>query len=228
MGVEVKATEKPTRKFDYRKCKIPILVSVVLIVAMLVSLLVIVPLAFSDGFVSVSFKPYFYSGPGHPTLEIVYFNGSIVPVTEMGIQINVTNSYFVPVQIRYNGFAYVMLIYNHTVTDPTDVVKNKDHLIWGAFDAYSPSWKTASALSDPESYNYYVSRKGLLNYTKAISVGTLKCTKFLYSGVGLPHWIGQDLHGCPVSPGTYYIYCIAYGKVAKLFNLTVTSILWTK
>jgi hypothetical protein len=35
-------------------------------------------------------------------------------------------------------------------------------------------------------------------------------------------------HGCPVSPETYYIYCIAYRKVAKPFNLTVASILWTK
>jgi len=38
----------------------------------------------------------------------------------------------------------------------------------------------------------------------------------------------KPLHGCPVSPGTYYTYCIAYGKVAKPFNLTVASILWTK
>ena len=38
----------------------------------------------------------------------------------------------------------------------------------------------------------------------------------------------KPLHGCPVSPETYYIYCIAYGKVAKPFNLTVDSILWTK
>jgi hypothetical protein len=38
----------------------------------------------------------------------------------------------------------------------------------------------------------------------------------------------KPLHGCPVSPGTYYIYSIAYGKVAKPFNLTVGSILWTK
>jgi len=38
----------------------------------------------------------------------------------------------------------------------------------------------------------------------------------------------KPLHGCPVSPGIYYIYCIAYGKVTKPFNLTVASILWTK
>lgn len=199
--------------------------SVVLIVAILISL-VIVPLAFSDNFVSVSFKPLFVSGPGNPTLEVVYFNGSIVPIIEMGEQVNVTNSYFVPVQIKYNGFDYVMLIYNHTVTDPTDVVKNKDYLIWGAFAAYHLSWPATFALSDSEPYNYYVSRKDLLNYTKAIPVGALTYVKFVDAGVGLPNWYGQDSNGYPVSPGTYYIYCIAYGKVAEPFNLTVTSVLW--
>lgn len=205
-----------------------ILIAVIAVAVVVTSLFIVIPFAFSERFVSISFEPYFYVGPGHPTLEVIYFNGSIIPITIMGVKINITNSYFLPVQIMYNGFDYVMLIYNHTVADPADVAKNKDHLVWGAFDACHPvpwSWSSTRRLSDSESYNYYVSRKDLLNYTRVIkkSFTTIKFEGGIIDG---PCWTGQNLNGRPVSVGTYYIYCIAYGKVAGPFNLTVTSVLW--
>jgi len=45
-----------------------------------------------------------------------------------------------------------------------------------------------------------------------------------WEAMGLPYWAGQDLHNRAVSPGTYYIYLIAYGKLSKPINLIVTSV----
>lgn len=222
----MKATEKPTRKFDYRKWKIPILVSVVLIVAMLVSLLVIVPLAFPKRFVSCSFELQFVSGPGHPGMEVVYLNGSIVLVMFIYPKYKVTNSYFAPVHIRYNGFEDVILIYNHTVDDPTDIAANENWLVWGGFHSRQYSWSYQS-FENEASYDYYIARRNLSNYTKKVPVDGLGNIAFYALWVGAV-WMGQDMSGNPVSSGTYYIYCIEYGIVSKPVNLTVTSILWTK
>lgn len=220
------------------KRKIPIAVALMLIVGMLFILLAFVPLVFGEQFVSFSFQPepYYIVGPLRHTMKIVYFNGSIIPISYIQLTVNVTNSYFVPVEVRYNGFDFVMLIYNRTVSDPGDVVGNKDSLIWGAFQAayYINGWLSYgfdwwdTALGNMTGYEYYVAHKDLSNYTKTISVGTIRYHAFNWAP-WFPrcYWYGQDLHGYPVSPGTYYIYVIAYGKVAGPLNLTVTSILWS-
>ena len=222
----MKATQKPTRKFDYRKWKIPILVSVVLIVTMLVSLLVIVPLAFPDEFVSCSFELQFVSGPGHPEVEVVYLNGSIVLVMFSYPKYKVTNSYFTPVHICYNGFEDIMLVYDHTVDDPADIAANENWLVWGGFQSRQYSWSYQSFESEA-SYNYYIARRKLSNYTKTVRVQGTEGISFYNPAFGAV-WMGQDMSGNPLSPGTYYIYCIEYGIVSKPVNLTITSILWTK
>lgn len=210
---------------------------VTIIIVSLVSLLVIVPVVFGEQFVSFSFRPepYYIVGPLGHTMEIVYFNGSIIPISFVELKVNVTNSYFVPVEVKYNGFRFVWLIYNRTVADPGDVVGNEDFLVWGAFNTlYLGGWGLYgfdwwdTKLGNMTGYEYYVARKDLSNYTETIPVGTYRKSVFYWApGFPTSYWYGQDLHGLPVPPGTYYIYVIAYGKVAGPLNLTVTSILWS-
>lgn len=225
-----------------RKRKIPIAVASIVIAGTLLTLLVFVPLVFGGQF--VSFQPKFlYAGlpwPQQQTMEVVSpKNGSVIPVSYVELAVKVTNSYFVPVQVKYNGFRFVWLIYNRIVDDPKDVVGNKDFLVWAAFHAtYGVVRKSIwglygfdcfrPELGNMTGYEYYVARKDLSNYTETIPVGTYRELVFYYYfGFPISYWYGQDLQGLPVSPGTYHMYCIAYGKVAEPFNLTVTSILWS-
>lgn len=235
-------TETPARKFNYRKWKIPILIASLIIIASLILLLVwvyyIVPSAHGDQFVSVSFEVRYVLPWGNygGSMEIVYVNGSIMRISHMELTVSVTNSYFVPVEVTYNGFDTVWLIYNQTVGDPADIVTNKELLVWGAFEGwYLPisavtpysavlNNRTNPYLGNLSGYDYYVARKDLSNYTKTIRVGVSRYYMF-YEPFMLT-WYGQDLYDRPVSPGTYYIYCVAYGKTSKPINLTVTSVLW--
>lgn len=210
-----------------RNLKIFIIIVSIAIIVSLISLLIIVPVVFGSQFVSVSFQFYKVIGPGHPTLEIVDVNGDILQILYVGLIVNITNSYFFPVQVRYNGFDNVMLIYNRTVDRPADVVTNKDFLVWGAFEGVFDTTlddRINPNLGNRSGYYYYVARKDLSNYTKTIGIGTLTYPMF-EEAMGLPYWAGQDLNGHPILPGTYYIYCVAYGKVAGPLNLTVTSVL---
>jgi len=188
--------------------------------ASLISLLVIAPLVFGEQFAYFSFQldpaSYVY---GSGTIEIVYFNGSLIKVGWIGLKVNVTNNYFRPVQIRYNGFEYVMLVYNCAVTDPSDIVNNKPFLIWGAFHAVRALGK-GFRLSESWAYNYYVTRRNLSNYTVTLPVGT--STGPVFVGSGEPNWGGQDLNGDPISPGIYYIYCIRYGRKLEPITLNIT------
>jgi hypothetical protein len=221
-----------------RKRKIPIAVAAIVIVVSLVSLLMIVPLVFGEQFVSFSPKLVYIVGPGNPTMEVVYIDGSLTSVVWIGLHVNVTNSYVVPVEVRYNGFEFVWLIYNQTVTDPTDVVGNKDYLVWGAFrityssnpydyDTYGFQHQ-ARALGNMTGYEYYATHKDQSNYTKTIPVGTHRYYYVFLSSITEPitAWCGRNYKSRqPVSPGTYHIYVIAYGKVSEPINLTVTSVL---
>jgi len=214
-----------------------VFIPVVILAVSLVSLLVIVPLVFADRFVSCSFELEYVAGPGYPCMEIVYVNGSVVPIVSIQVSATVTNSYFAPVQVRYNGFEFVWLIYNQTVDDPADIVGNKDHLIWGAFRTAYPVFDSPMygfenngfRLGNITGYEYYISRKDLTNYTKTIPHGKLRQYAFFYIfGPPSVAWYGQNLNGHPILPGTYYMYMMAYGRVYQTMNLTVTSILWPR
>lgn len=216
-------TETPTRKFNYRKWGTRIAV-LSIIAVMLISLFVVVPRGFGDRYVSTSVDLNFWLGPGDPSVEIVYTNGSLISVCVFGFNVNVTNSYFAPVYIRYNGMDFVILIYNRTVANPEDVSGNRPFLIWGAF--YAQPFQFGTDLGD--SYGYYVDHKDLSNFTRRIPPGTEREPSLFNLWPG-PEWWGQNCFtNAMVSPGTYYIYAIAFGKVSTPFNLTITSILWTK
>jgi len=201
--------------------------SVIAIVS-LISLYIIVPRNLGNAFISVSFKLSYgrYVGGGG-TMEVIYVNGSIVGVDWIGLRVKVTNRYFTTVRVKYNGFDYVYLIYNHTVTDPSDVEANKDFLVWGGyFGFYLPSPEMQSfEFRRGTGYEYYVARRNLSNYTYTIDTDGTGGSIFDYPELG-PIWYAQDLHGYPASPQTYYIYCVAFGKTAGPTNLTVTSVLW--
>lgn len=247
----MKLTEDSARKFNYRKWKIPIIIASVAIIVSLIFLLVwvyyivpyyIVPSEHGDQFVSFSPKLVYVAGPGNPTIEVVYINGSVVPVAWIGLHVNVTNSYFVPVEVSYNGFEFVWLIYNQTVTDPTDVVGNNDYLVWGAFYAgyyvigavpmfgfYGDPGCWSNTTGYESAYDYYAAHKDQSNYTKTIAVGTHQHLYVFESASTSPltAWGGQNYKTHqPVSPGTYHIYVIAYGKVNAPINITVNAVFW--
>lgn len=231
------------RKRWKRKLLVLNLVVSAVAVVSLICVLIIVPLMFGDSFMSCSFELSYITGPYGPSMKIVYVNGSVISVWWIGLWVNVTNKYVAPVQIRYNGFDFVWLIYNRTVKDPANVVGNKDSLMWGAFETvYSINgwgmWGFDEGTYPPDrikfgnmtGYEYYLSRKDLSNYTITIPRGTSRCYAF-YEMAMFPDssWHGQNLLGNPVSPGTYHMYLIAYGKFHaqnEPINITVTSVLW--
>jgi hypothetical protein len=202
-------------------CKWAIVVVASVTVLMLISLLVIIPYVYGLNFASFSPQLYYASGPGTPTMEVIYVNGSVVPITWIGLRVNVTNTYLVPVHIAYNGFDYVMLVYNRTVDNPDDVMLNKKFLVWGAFYGfylYPPS----NELYYDGGLEYYASRRGLSNYTATIPVGAW--TYYVFHEPFAPVWRSEDLKLNPISHGGYHIYCIAYGQVLKPMDLTVTTV----
>lgn len=185
-----------------------------------------VPYKLGKRYVSVSFRPAFYShDPEIGSLEVVY-NGRLLKPGWVVIEINVTNSYFVPVHIKYNGFDVVWLIYNQTVSDPSDVVNNRDFLVWGAF------YHRARGVYDfiGSGFEYYASRRGLSNFTKTIKAGTYRrnSLRFMPPGTIPGYWYDQYLFNpySSVPPGTYYMYCIIFGITSGPHNLTITSIFW--
>ena len=213
-------TEMPTRKFNY--LKLGILIAVLSIIAViLISLFAVVPFMFGNRYVSTSLDLDFLLGPGNPSMEVVYTNGSLIRVCFVGFNVNVTNSYFASVYIRYNGLDFVILIYNRTVVDPEDVIGNKPFLVWGAF--YAKPFQFGTTLGN--SYDYYVDHKDLSNFTRRIPPGTERYLS-LFEMWPAPQWWGQNCFtNETLSTGTYFIYAIAFGKVSAPFNLTITSIL---
>jgi hypothetical protein len=206
-----------------KRYKWAIIAGVSVTALMLITLFTIIPYAYGLNFVSFSFQLEYASGPGRPTMEIVYINGSIVPVAWIGLKVSEANTYFVPVHITHNGFDYVMLIYNRTVNNPDDITQNKNFLVWGAFyggQLYPPS----DALYYYHGFEYYASRRGLANYSETIPVGTFTYSLILYDYV-TPVFRAENLNGNPISPGVYHVYCIAFGQLLEPMNLTVTSVL---
>ena len=206
-----------------RKLKILIALISAIIIAVLISLLAVVPLEFGNRYISPSLELIYYVRG--ESMEVVYINGSVVRVGNIGFTASLTNSYFRPVYVHYNGFEVVLLIYNRSVTEPADIVGNKDFLVWGFFWSEDlPGWYPILTFDKKTAYEYYVGRKDLSNFTMEIPVAGLSYP------IGSPgyssSWYGQNLSGKPIPPGTYYIYCIAFGRVSKPFNLTVVSVLW--
>jgi len=192
-----------------------------------------VPHTLSEQYVSVSFSPNFYTGPGFAGLHLEY-QGKAINATIVWIQINVSNSYFQPVYVNFNGFDVVWLIYNTTVSNPPDVVSNRNSLVWGAYD-----YLLLAGISHPngiiddfagDGFKFYADRMGLSNFTTTIRSGAYFKNYPLFSSPSTApgYWAGQywfDVHS-RVPPGTYYMYCIIFGITSGPQNVTITSILY--
>jgi len=204
------------------KRKWTMLVAVISIIVALVSLFVVIPMVFGDSYVSASLDLNFALGPWAPSIEVVY-KDRVLSVCFVTFNINVTNSYFVPVEVHYNGLSRVILIYNQTVDAPEDIETNKPFLVWGAF--YARQLVNPRHLGHSYNYEFYVNYRNLSNFTASIRSGTSTYHVFA-SRISAPIWGGQNCFtGERLPPSTYYIYAIAYGKVSASCNLTITSIL---
>jgi hypothetical protein len=134
-----------------------------------------VPYALGKQYVSVSFEPGFCSYGSGPDLVNGLFEGKPFGMGWLAIMVNVTNSYFIPVHIRYNGFDVVWLLYNQTVPDPSNVLNNGRFLIWGAyyyqiFTSYQDPHRGVYDFSEG-SLEYYADRRELSNFTITIEPG---------------------------------------------------------
>jgi len=203
----------------------------IVVLAPVLYYLVYVPYALGKQYASVSFRPAGYShAEGSGDVEVVY-NGRLVKINGVGIHINITNSYFVPVHIKYNGFDVVWLIYNQTVSDPSDVVNNRNFLVWGAFyHLLFTSYAGYRGVDDftEDSLEYYTSQRELTNFTKTIKTGTYLNNYPLFMSSAEPIWTWEYWFNVTsyVSAGTYYMYCIVFGIESDPQNFTITSVPW--
>jgi hypothetical protein len=182
--------------------------------------------------VSVSFSLQFFSDPGLAPLHLDY-EGKAIDVRLISIEINVTNSYFLPVYINYNGFDVVWLIYNKTVTEPSDVVSNRNCLVWGAYYylVYVPISDPKSGVHDftGDGFEYYSDKRELSNFQIEIPNGSnsrMGQLLFMPPSSAPGAWSGQYCLNVTsfVSPGTYFMYCIIFGILCNPQNVTITSI----
>jgi hypothetical protein len=189
-----------------------------------------VPHVLGGQYVSVSFSPQFIAGPGSTPLHLDY-KGKAIDANLISIEINVTNSYFRPVYINYNGFDVVWLIYNKTVTEPSDVMSNRNSLVWGAY-----YYLVYEAIPDPkrgvhdftgDGFEYYSDKRELSNFQIDIPTGNKTYGILFMPSSSVPGiWYGQYCFNVTslVSPGTYFLYCIIFGILCNPQNVTITSI----
>jgi hypothetical protein len=177
-------------------------------------------------YISVSFQPLFHSGENR--LHLVY-EGTAINAAFVSAAINITNSYFVPVQFSYNGFDAVWLIYSQPVTDPSDIDGNRATLVYGAYSSlnmWSERYPGERAFSTG-GYQTYDYLKNYVNFTATINPGAaVRNQDLFFNGFNeVDCWLGRFwLNNSDVSTGTYFMYCIILGIPAGPQNVTVTSI----
>lgn len=187
---------------------------------------VYVPNVFGSEYLSVSFTPEFHSHNEY-LLGNMYVRWENITARTgwASIQIVATNRYFAPIKLKYSGFDVVWLIYNRTVSDPSDIVTYRDFLVWGAY-----SYLTFISYHQPgaytfmgEGFQYYVDRRELSNYTITMDAGTHFTGNFF--DTPSYHWYGQywfDIHS-RAPPGTYFMYAIILGIAGGPQNATIVS-----
>jgi hypothetical protein len=192
-----------------------------------------VPNTLGRQYVSTSFEPLFYPGfyAGESFLHLVY-EGKAINAAFVSVAVNITNTYFVPVQFAYNGFDAVWLIYSQRVSDPSDVDGNKAALVYGAYSSlnmWSERYTGIRAFSTG-GYQTYDTMKSFMNFTATINPGTaIRNMDLFFTGSNeLDCWGGRWwLNNSDVSPGTYFMYCIVLGIPTGPLNVTVTSITYS-
>jgi hypothetical protein len=184
-----------------------------------------VPNTLGRQYVSVSFQPLFHGGESF--LHLVY-EGRAINAAFVSVAVNITNSYFVPVQFSYNGFDAVWLIYSQRVSDPSDIDGNRAALVYGAYSSlniWNERYAGIRAFSTG-GYQTYDAMKSFVNFTATINPGTaVRNQDLFFNGFNEPDcWLGRFwLNNSDVSPGTYFMYCIILGIPTGPLNMTVTS-----
>jgi hypothetical protein len=206
-----------------------ILLVIVIVVSSVVYYFWYVPHVLGGQYVSVSFSPQFERGPGPNPLHIDYM-GKAINADHIYLEINITNSYFQPVYINYNGFDVVWLIYNKTVTEPSDVMNNRNSLVWGAY-----CYLVYEAIPDPkrgahdltgDDFEYYSDKRELSDFQIDMPTGSVTHDTLFNPPSLTGVWYCQYYFNetSLVSPGTYFMYCIIYGIQCNPQNVTITSI----
>lgn len=216
-----------TTKFMRSRWKIPVVVSVASVIMASLVVGYMIPQVFGANFVSCSFELYGTANPfGHWGWVVIWPDGRTVRLGCVGVRYYWNNSYFMPVQLHYNGFDFVMLVYNRTVNNPTDVIANREFLVWGAFFASGFSFFTSGLPCPLEGsyFDFYASRRNLSNYTVTMPTA-INDYGSIFDYIDDPGaWVAHDLNGNLVPLGTYYIYFIFYGIVAKPSYLSLTVV----
>ena len=185
------------------------------------------PHVLGEQYLSVSYSPLTITGPGRPNLHLVLDDTSI-NVTRLSLNINVTNSYFQPIYISYNGFDVVWLIYNQTVSNPSDVITNKNYLFWGAY--YYETLFTMSGDIEPlveKGFQFYVSHRGDSVQVSIPSGGLQSHPYHIFLSDLEPGWWAGEYcfnYTSPVPLGIYVMYCIIFGVSCEPQSLKVTSV----
>jgi hypothetical protein len=184
-------------------------------------------------YVSVSFRPALIGSDRVEPLHIEY-EGKAWNASSLSIKISVINRYFQPVYLSYDGFDVVWLIYNKTVSNPSDVLSNRNFLIWGAYfyrvlnaESYTPGRGFYDFTG--EGFEFYTSKRLSSNFQACIPTHPLSnYTLFVPFSEPGTTWYGQYYLNrtsiVVVPPATYFMYCIIYGRLLPPENVTVTSI----
>lgn len=185
-----------------------------------------VPHVLGEQYLSVSWAPIFDTNPRR-NLHLVY-EGMQINMSRLEIEINVTNNYFQPIYISYDGFDVVWLIYNQTVSDPSDVISNRNYLVWGAY-FYQKLFTMSGDSQDftGKGFQFYSDRREASNIQVSIPSGGLHNDYPIFMGDLEPGWWAGQYCFNPNSPvplGTYIMYCIIFGVLCPPKNVTVTSV----
>jgi len=218
-----------TTKFMRSKWKVPVVVTLVAVIALVVIVFHVLPGTYGNNYVSIRWEIGVYGAydtNGPFTMNVTLPSGVGPDSNYSGpcnyiapTRIDLFNSYFMPVHMHGNEFTDVYLVYNHTVSNPGDVEANKDYLVWGAYFTYG---SFTVSFENKSIYDYYVARRTLSNYTYTIPDGhSAYSTDFKIDPSNWVVWYGQDLNGKQISPGTYYLYYICRGIVAEPAPITI-------
>ena len=172
----------------------------------------VVPNAIGNSFTSSSLKLVYLSTTAPvnaPTFKVLNEN-TAENVTGVTFSIIVSNSYFLPVVVSYQGHELVVFIYNSTVDRAGDAIfANK--LVWRT---------TASAdLADEDNVRFPNSEELVLH---AVSIPPSGMQFDLADEETA--WNGTDtrVHSI-VGPGDYYVYALALGRLSPPVLVRIIS-----
>jgi len=170
--------------------------------------LYLVPNALGNSFIRSNLRvSYLYvATPGLPVGERIFKvmaeDGTALNVTGIAFTILVSNSYFIPITINYRAPELVLFIYSESVGEPGGALYN-DRLVWRT---------TGSADVGDEDNVRFTSEEELAEHVISIPPAGLR---YEFADEATT-WNGTDIRtGGLASTGTYYIYALAFNKLAQ-------------